>query len=145
MKRKQAGATAVEFALVFITFIAFTLAILDVARMLFTWNAANEAARAGARYAVVCDNTASKAFVLAKMQGILPQVQDTNLTLAWDPPGCNATSCIGVLVTINGLNYNFMSPIAGLAKVGVVAMPNFATYLTREDMRQDANAGVICP
>jgi Flp pilus assembly protein TadG len=145
VKRKQAGATAVEFALVFITFLAFTLAILDVARMLFTWNAANEAARAGARYAVVCDNTGNKALVLAKMQTILPQVQDTNLTLAWDPPGCNPTSCTGVLVTITGLNYNFMSPIAGLAKVGIVSMPNFPTYLTREDMRQDANAGVICP
>lgn len=145
MKRKQGGATAVEFALVFITFLAFTLAILDVARMLFTWNAANEAARAGARYAVVCDNTASKAFVLAKMQAMLPQLQDSNLNLGWDPPGCNATSCTGVLVTITGLNYNFMSPIAGLAKVGVIAMPNFGTYLTREDMRQDPNALVICP
>jgi len=143
MKRSQRGATAVEFALVFIIFMAFSLVILDVARMLFTWNAANEAARAGARYAVVCDNTGNDALVLAKMQALLPQVQ--TIDVGWDPAGCNPTSCIGARVSITGLTYNFMSPMAGLANIGVIPMPSFATYMTREDMRQDPNAGAICP
>jgi hypothetical protein len=139
----QAGATAVEFALVLVTFLAVTLGILDFARMLFTWSSANEAARAGARYAAVCDNTASAALVLAKMRAVAPQVQAANI--GWDPPGCSPTSCIGVRVTITGMNYNFMSPLAGLARVGAIPMPNFATYLTREDMRQDPNYATICP
>jgi Flp pilus assembly protein TadG len=143
VKRSQSGATAVEFALVLVTFLAVTLAILDFSRMLFTWSAASEAARAGARYAAVCDNTGVAPLVVSKMQALLPQIQTANVT--WDPPGCSPTTCVGVRVTITGMNYNFMSPIAGLARVGAIPMPNFATYVTREDMRQDANAAAICP
>lgn len=140
---RQDGATTVEFALVLIMFLAVVLGITDFARMLFTWNAANEATRAGARYAAVCDNTADAALVLAKMQAMLPNVQTASVT--WDPPGCSPTTCVGVRVGITGLNYNFMSPLAGLAQVGAITMPTFATYLTREDMRQDANAATNCP
>jgi len=140
---KQRGATVIEFALVLVMFLAVMLGILDFGRMLFTWSAANEAARAGARYAAVCDNTADAGLVLAKMQALLPQVQTANI--GWDPPGCSPTTCIGVRVTITGMNYNFMSPLAGLAQVGAIQMPTFATYLTREDMRQDPNSATICP
>ena len=70
LKSRQSGATAVEFALVLLIFLTFLLAITDFSRMLYTWNAASEATRAGARYAVVCDNTGNKAQVLAKMQSI---------------------------------------------------------------------------
>jgi Flp pilus assembly protein TadG len=142
-RHAQRGATAVEFALVFIIFMAFTLVILDLARMLFTWNAANEATRAGARYAVVCDSTGNAGLVVAKMQSLLPQI--TTASVAWDPVGCNPTSCVGVRVSVTGLNYNFMSPMAGLANLGVIQMPGFATYMTREDMRQDTNSATICP
>ena len=85
-KTRQSGATAVEFALVLLIFLTFLLGILDFGRMLFTWNAATEATRAGARYAVVCDDTTQSAQVLAKMQGMLPQIQTINL--AWSPAGC---------------------------------------------------------
>lgn len=142
-RHKQGGATAVEFALVLIMFLAVVLGITDFSRMLFTWNAANEAARAGARYAAVCDNTADAALVLAKMQAVLPQV--TTATIGWDPPGCSPSTCVGVRVQITGMNYNFISPLAGLTQVGAIAMPTFATYLTREDMRQDANSSTNCP
>jgi len=142
-KQHQAGATAIEFALVLIMFLAVMLGITDFARMLFTWNAASEAARAGARYAAVCDGTASAGLVVAKMQAMLPQIQAADV--GWDPPGCSPASCVGVRVTITGMNYNFMSPLAGLAQVGAIPMPNFATYLTREDMRQDTNSATICP
>ena len=140
---KQDGATTIEFALVLIMFLAVTLGITDFARMLFTWSAANEATRAGARYAAVCDNTADAALVLAKMQAMLPNITATDI--AWDPPGCSPTTCVGVRVGITGLNYNFISPLAGLAAVGAIPMPTFATYLPREDMRQDAHAATNCP
>ena len=87
MKKKQSGATAVEFALVLIIFLTFLLVIVDFSRMLFTWSAANEATRAGARFAVVCDNTSNEAQVLTKMQALLPQINDINM--AWIPTGCD--------------------------------------------------------
>lgn len=142
MKKKQSGATAVEFALVLIIFLTFLLGIVDFSRMLFTWSAANEATRAGARFAVVCDNTSNEAQVLTKMQALLPQINDINM--AWIPTGCDPTSCEGVTVSISNLNYQWISPIAGLARLTPIPMPTFSTFLPREIMRQDPNSGTIC-
>lgn len=142
MNKRQSGATAVEFALVLLIFLTFLLGITDFSRMLFTWNAANEATRAGARYAVVCDDTENSAQVLSKMQALLPQIQSINL--AWVPTNCNAATCEGVTLTITNLDYQWISPIAGLAKLPAIRMPSFSTYLSREVMRQDPNSPVIC-
>lgn len=142
MTSSQRGATAVEFALVLILFLTFTLGIIDFARMLFTWSAANEAARAGARYAVVCDNTTNEGLVLAKMQALLPQI--TNINLAWNPPGCSPATCEGVELTIVDLDYRWISPVAGFAAMAPIGMPSFSTYLTREMMGQDDNHAAIC-
>lgn len=142
MKRKQTGATIVEFALGLIMFFMFFFGITDFARMLFTWSAANEATRAGARYAVVCDDTFNQAQVLAKMQALLPQINA--IDLAWIPSGCNAATCEGVTVTITSLNYQWISPIAGAARLAPIPMPTFSTFLPREVMHQDPNSDAIC-
>lgn len=142
MKKSNLGATTVEFALTLIIFLTFLLGITDFSRMLFTWSAANEATRAGARFAVVCDDTGNSAQVLAKMRQLLPQIQTINL--AWTPSGCTAATCEGVTLTITNMNYQWISPIAGLAKLSPIAMPTFSTYLPREVMRQDPNSNAIC-
>ncbi len=138
MNRKQLGATAVEFALALLVFLTFFFGITDFARMLFTWGAANEAVRHGARFAAICDDTANAAQVLARMRGLLPQIDSINL--AWDPVGCTAATCESVTVTITGLNYHWISPIAGITSLPVITMPTFATTLPREIMKQDAVA-----
>lgn len=135
MKSKQSGSTVVEFALVLIVFLMFFLGITDFARMLFTWGAANEASRNGARFAAICDDTGNKAKVLARMRGILPQIGD--IDLAWIPAGCTAATCEGVTVTITSLNYQWISPIAGRGLMAAIPMPTFSTYLPREIMKQD--------
>jgi Flp pilus assembly protein TadG len=142
MRRKQSGATIIEFSLALIIFLMFLLGILDFSRMLFTWNAANEASRAGARYAVVCDATTNKADVLARMQAMLPQIAD--IDLAWTPAGCTTATCTGVNLTITSLDYQWISPLAGLAKPAAQAMPTFSTFLPREIMRQDPHSNTLC-
>ena len=150
MKTKQAGSTAVEFALVLIIFLTFFLGTLDFARMLWTWNAASEATRWGARISVVCDKgAASKAFVLSKMQKFVPQLTSANLVVEWYDAAdtisttCNATNCSGVSVRITGLNYQWLSPI-GFSNQAAIPMPGFSTYLPREIMGQDANSSAVC-
>ena len=145
MKRPncERGSTIVEFALVLLLFLTFLLGVMDFSRMLFTWNAATEATRAGARYAVVCDNTGNEAAVLARMQALLPEI--TDIDLAWTPAGCNSADCTGVTVTVQGLNYRWISPVLGLAAFTDWPMPAFSTSLTREVMRQDPNSAAICP
>lgn len=150
MKTNQSGATAVEFALVLIIFLTFFLGILDFARMLWTWNAASEATRWGARISVVCDKAAaSEAFVLSKMRKFLPQLTAANLVVEWYDAAdtisatCNATNCSGVSVRITGLNYQWLSPI-GFSNHAAIPMPGFSTYLPREIMGQDVNSSAVC-
>ena len=141
MKRLQRGATTVELALVLMVFFMFLLAVTDFSRMLFTWNAATEATRLGARFAVVCADPANETQVLEKMRTMVPEIGAVALT--WDPVGCDAANCAGVNVTITSLNYRWISPIVG-AVIPPRAMPTFSTYLPREMMRQDANNALIC-
>jgi Flp pilus assembly protein TadG len=140
--KHEHGATTVEFALGLVLFLTFLLGITDFARMLFTWNAANEATRAGARYAVVCDDTTHAADVLARMQQLLPQI--SAITVTWTPSACTASTCQGVTVAITGLNYQWISPVAGLASAASIPMPSFSTFLPRERMRQDPHSAAIC-
>ena len=145
--RNQRGATVVEFALVLIIFLTFLLGILDFSRMLWTWNAANEATRWGARIAVVCNQGANA--VLANMQKFLPQLAAANVKIDWyDATGsvstsCNYTNCSGVNVRIINLNYRWISPI-GFGNQSAIPMPGFSTYLPREIMGQDPNSAAVC-
>lgn len=141
MKCRQRGAAAVEFALVLLLFMMFLLGIIDFSRMLFTWNAATEATRAGARYAVVCDDVTQQAAVLAQMQQMLPQI--TSASVEWSPSGCSPATCEGVRVSITNLDYQWIAPIPD-AVLPLIPMPAFSTYLTREVMRQDAHSNAIC-
>jgi hypothetical protein len=118
---RERGSTIIEFSLVLLVFLTFALGVLDFSRMLYSWNAATEAARKGAR-----------------MQALMPQVAD--IEMDWVPAGCTHATCEGVTVKISGMNYRWISPIAGIAGLPPIPMPPFSTYLTREVMRQDPNS-----
>lgn len=141
-RRHALGATLIEFALVLILFFTFLLGIVDFARMLWTWNAATEATREGARFATVCDATNNQAAVLARMQLMLPAIQGATVT--WRPNGCTTATCESVEVSITGLNFQWISPVSGLASAMSLPMPGFSTYLPREIMRQDVNSDALC-
>jgi len=146
-RTRQTGATAVEFALVLMLFLTFLLGILDFARMLWTWNAAAEATRWGARAAVVCDRGAP--VVLSNMQKFLPQLTAANISVDWyDAAGsisatCTSANCSGVNVRIVDLDYQWISPI-GFGTRSPIPMPSFSTYLPREIMGQDPNSNAVC-
>lgn len=139
MNTRQAGATIVEFSLVLLIFMTFLLGLLDFSRLLYTWNAANEATREGARYAVVCADPSSKTHIVARMQGLMPQITSANVNVAWSPAGCDSTSCQGVTVSLSGLNFQWIMPIAGALAKPVIALPGFSTYLPRELMSYNAS------
>lgn len=147
----QSGATLIEFALGLLIFLMFLLGVVDFSRLLFTWAAANEATRAGARYAVVCANQQyayTKQKVLDQMTPWLPQLTSSNVTIDWYDAAnnisttCDSTSCSGVRVRIdpqNPLKFQWIAPIVGPA-IQQIPMPEFATYLPREIMRKDPNS-----
>lgn len=141
LRSRHEGATTVEFALVLLIFLMFLLGIIDFARLLYTWNAAAEVTRAGARYAAVCDDTTKQAAVLSKMQELLPQI--SAVSVLWSPSGCTASTCQLVTVSITSMNYAWISPLPG-AVAPTIPVPTVATTLTREIMRQDPNSNTIC-
>jgi len=140
----QRGSTLIEFALGLLIFLMFLLGVVDFSRMLYTWGAANEATRAGARYAVVCDDQEQGAQVLAYMQARLPQV--TEVAIAWAPSGCTTADCQGVTVSIppGGLKFQWIAPIVGSGLQAAIDVPQFSTYLPREAMRKDLNSEAAC-
>jgi Flp pilus assembly protein TadG len=141
MSTSQRGATTVEFALVLLVLLTFVLGIVDFGRMLFTWNAATDATRVGARYAVVCDDTYQQAAVRARMQQVLPPI--TAVSVQWSPAGCTPATCQDVTVGITALQFQWLSPITGTV-APLLPMPSFSTTLPRESMRQDPHSHALC-
>ena len=141
MKTTQTGATTIELAFVLVIFFMFLLGVTDFSRMLYTWNAATEATRLGARYAAVCADPGNSGLVEEKMRMMVPEIGA--VALAWEPFACSASTCAGITVSITSLNYRWVSPITG-ALMPVRALPSFSTYLPREMMRQDPNNALIC-
>lgn len=145
--RQQQGATIIEFALVLMVFLTFFFGILDFARMLWTWNAANEATRWGARVAVVCPQDTAK--VLDRMQQFLPQLTAANVVVDWyNAAGnldntCTPATCGAVNIRIRDLNYQWITPV-GFSLPNAIAMPSFSTYLPREAMGTDPNSASVC-
>jgi len=141
-QRREHGATTVEFALGLLTFLMFTFGMMDFARLLHTWNTASEATRLGARYAVACADTGNSDLVLARMQGLLPQV--ASIDVAWAPAGCTSETCESVTVAITNLDFHWIAPVPNTLGARIAAMPGFSTYLPREMMRQDQASADDC-
>ena len=124
----------VEFAIVALLFFSLLLGIMDFGRLLFTWNAAAEATRWGARIAVVCDKPTPDQ-VRTRMKRILPQLADSNIAITYfNPAGvidttCNIDTCKAVEVSLSGFTFDPISPF-----IPALTMPDFRTYLLRESM-----------
>jgi Flp pilus assembly protein TadG len=135
----QAGVATVEFALI-AAGILFPLlvGIMEFGRIIFYWNAATEATRLGARLAVVCDMDDST--VKSRMTALFPVLDASDIRIAYEPAGCNATSCLQVRVSVEKpepehtvlRDYRTSSPAAFRF---LPTFPPFSTTLPRESMR----------
>ncbi len=141
-RQQQKGATVVEFALVFLVFLTFVLGLLDFTRLLYTWNAAQEAARAGARYAAVCDDTTRLAEVRALMQRMVPAI--STVAVDWSPAGCTTGDCESLRLRVTGLQFQWISPIVGRERLAAIALASITAESTREAMRQDPLSAALC-
>jgi Flp pilus assembly protein TadG len=138
--RLQRGAAAVEFALVTGLVCVLLLAGVEVGRLLWTWNAAVDATRHGARLAVVCDRDDDAVIraVLARVSGVrAAQVRVTWLDASGQDSGCTVADCAAVRVELSGVVHEAFLPVPALQSL---AMPSFATTLRREAMRSADNA-----
>ena len=132
-----------EFAIVAALFFSLLLGIMDFGRILFTWNAAAEATRLGARIAVVCDKLTPNQ-VRDRMRKILPQLTNANIVINYyNPAGivnntCTKDTCKAVEVSLTGVTFD---PISPFLPFDVIGAHDFRTYLLRESMEATNAAG----
>jgi len=129
----QRGAAAIEFAIVSAVFFMLLLGAIEMGRLLWTWNAATEATRLGARMAVVCD--VNEPNIITRMQQRLPYLQPANVTVAYLPSGCTDANCQTVRVTLAGYTHQPIIPFIALS----IPIPTFQTTLPREFMQSAGN------
>jgi Flp pilus assembly protein TadG len=138
---RQRGAAAVEFAIVSALFFTVLIAVMEMGRLLWTWNAAAEATRLGARLAVVCDKNDPD--IVARMMERLPALQSTNITIAYlDPPNaentCTPATCKAVRVSLTGYTHTTVIPFIPVS----ITLPPFTTTLRKEYM--DSTGNPVC-
>jgi Flp pilus assembly protein TadG len=129
----QRGATAVEFAIVASLFFILLLGIVEMGRLLWTWNAAAEATRLGARMAVVCDK--NDASIVTRMRERLAALQPSNVSVTYFPSGCTDATCQTVRVALAGYTHQPIIPFLALS----IPIPSFQTTLPKEFMQSTGN------
>jgi Flp pilus assembly protein TadG len=134
VSRRQAGASAVEFALVSTVFFMLLFGAIEVGKVLFYWNAAVEGTRSAARTAVVCDLNA--AAVKSRITTMLPLITASSINVVYEPTGCSASAspiCTQVTISVKaGTEVPVAIPFASLTKI---SMPGFSTTLTTESLQ----------
>ena len=131
---RQRGVAAVEFALLASAFFVLLFGVVELARLMYLWNAAAETTRLGARTAAVCDLGASA--VKARMRTLLPMLTDAEIDVSYSPSGCSASSCSFVTVRLAPTRpVQTAIPFLPLS----VSLPAFSTTLSRESLASTVN------
>ena len=135
-KHDERGATLVEYAIAATVFIMAIFAVLEFGRALWAHNALTDAARRGARYAVLHlpnsgeDTNIKNLVVYGKIEGgtqpLLPGLSTANVTVSRSSDfSVNSGTAT---VSITGYDFQFVLPM--LPKK--IAMPSYSTTLTGE-------------
>ena len=134
-RNRERGNTLVEFSIAATVFLMSMFAVLEFGRALWTHNALTDAARRGARYAVVHSQgqmaDVKNVVVYGNPAGgttpVVDNLSTTNVEVNYDNFGLAKGT---VQVTINNYNFQFVIPIVGTT----IAMPKYTTTLTGESV-----------
>ena len=137
-KSSERGATLVEFAIALTVLLTAMFAVMEFGRALWVHNALTDAARRGARYAVLhssADMAAVKNVVVygdpaGGSQAVVPNLTTANVTVTYTDFALNKGTAT---VSVTGYQFQFVVPLIGTT----ITMPSYSTTLTGE------NAGFI--
>lgn len=129
----ERGATLVEFAIGVTIFVTAMFAVLEFGRALWTHNALTDAARRGARYAVLHTQASSEQVKNVVVYGnengsgqsMLPNLSTGDVDVDYNGFGLNDGT---VTVSINEYQFQFVIPMVGTT----ITMPHYSTTLTAE-------------
>ena len=134
-KSNERGATLVEFSIAATVFLTAMFGVIEFGRALWTHNALADAARRGARYAVL--HSAEDAEKVKNVvvygdedgggQPMLPNLTTTNVSVSYANYSLNRGTAT---VSITGYQFEFVIPVVGTT----ITMPNYSTTLTGESV-----------
>ena len=131
-QKKERGASLLEFAIAATVFLTVLFAVVEFGRALWVHNALSDAARRGARYAVlhkVTDiNDVKKIVVYGDLTETTPLLD--NLTTGNVDVVYNGFNLNGGTVSVSVHDYDFQLILPLL--VSTIRMPNYTTTLTGE-------------
>lgn len=142
-KNKQ-GIYSVEFAIVAAVFFILLFAVIECARLMYTWNVLTEVARRGARLATVCHVSGTSSFSPASNtvlnaatfadDGVLPDLDSTNINISYlGMDGTTAATFAGIeLVRAEIVNYQhqLLIPLFTIT----LNSPSFSTTIPAESL-----------
>lgn len=132
-KKDERGSTLVEFAIGATVFLTLMFAVVEFGRALWVHNALSDAARRGARYAVVHaagDSAAVKNVVVYgnPAGGTTPLVSNlttSNVNVTYSGFGLSGGTAT---VSVSNYEFQFVVPLVSTS----IQMPDYATTLTAE-------------
>jgi Flp pilus assembly protein TadG len=139
-RSEERGATLVEFAIGATVFLTSMFAVIEFGRALWVHNALADAARRGARYAVIHSSTDSAAVKNVVVYGdpaggtnpLVNNLTTGNVNVSYSTFGLSGGT---VSVSITNYQFQFVLPLVGTT----IQMPSYTTTLTGE------SAGYIPP
>jgi Flp pilus assembly protein TadG len=142
MNKRQRGLATVEFSIIGLLMMIVLFAVFEFGRLVWMWNTLSEAARRGARAAVVCpvndpapaniavfnapdDNSANPV-----LTGLSPANVSVDYLDDTGTPTAVFADIRDVRVRITGYTFNLLVPILGTT----LSAPDFVTTLPRESL-----------
>ena len=137
-KQDEKGSTLVEYAIGATVFIMATFAVLEFGRAVWAHNALTDAARQGARYAVLHNPTEDEDAKIRNLvvygnpdggtKPLLPGLSTDNVEISRSGDiGVNSGTAT---VSITGYKFEFVLPMLPKS----ITMPNYSTTLTGESI-----------
>lgn len=132
---RERGATLVEFAIALTVFLTAMFAVIEFGRALWVHNALTDAARRGARYAVLhsegsvdgVKNVVVYGDEAGGTQPIVPNLTVDKVTVNYSNFAVNHGTAT---VTIDGYEFQFVLPLLGSS----ITMPKYTTTLPGESI-----------
>ena len=131
----ERGATLVEYSIAVTVFLIAMFAVIEFGRAIWVHNALSDAARRGARYAVL--HSANDAAGVRNVvvygdpaggsQPTVPNLSTANVSVTYSQFGLNTGT---VSVSVTNYQFQFVIPIVGTT----ISMPSYTTTLTGESV-----------
>ena len=134
-RKGERGSTLVEFSIAATVFLTAMFGVIEFGRALWVHNALTDAARRGARYAVLHSSADADKVKNVVVYGdpaggtkpVVPNLSTTNVTVDYSQFALNkGTATVG----IQNYQFQFVIPIVGTT----ITMPKYSTTLTGESV-----------